>query len=368
MAITQFTGPRRPAKKPEEDWATPVISALGTVGGAALGGPVGAAVGGILGQAAGRATAPEGSRVTPAGRGIMALSSALGGEWKQAGAAASELAGGVSSDGLQKLLMERAGAMPEGIVAPTGMSRDQHWANWVSADPFIQVRAEQRAWEEDPENAFQELGEWMKERDFDPSSQTQIYEQLPSYAAAKQLHLSRSPYGKLEQTGYQRPPSEYLDPESAWSDRGPLFRDPDVVEFEGRVGAEPRPAREPRPIPSPAGAPALPRPTEAVARMPQVGLETTGAAQRPRPPVPGMDLPSAIYGGAPPPGPPGLPGVPLGLQEGPLGAVGSAAPGVQEVLQAVGWNQGAGERLGSLQRGRERLRQDIPIPFWMRGY
>ena len=352
MGATQIVGPRATKeKKQEEDNITPAMKALTTITGAVIGGVAGgpagavegAQYGSLAGGIAGGLAAKPGSRPSAAGRSFMDLLD-LG-----LGAAAKGMerqpAIDMDQDSLQKLLMAQAGDMPADLLAPEGMGRDQHWANMVSADPFLKVRAEQRAWDEDPENKFAELEEWMTERDFDPTSAVSRYEQMPSYAAARQLHHSKSPYGRLEQTGYTRPSEDYLSPDSIWSYRAPAAQPPRAptptpeVPSPGLGDARLRSRREPEPM--------------APLRMPQKEAERFGSG--------GLDLQRDVYSQQmQPQGPQVFPGnIPMDLQGGALGPQALDAPtqaykppGANAMLDAIGMSP---EDLESWRRGRGRL-------------
>jgi len=257
---------------------------------------------------------------------------------------------------LQKMLMGQAGPMPDDLLAPEGMSRDQHWANMVSADPFIKVREEQRAWDEDPENKFASLEEWMTERDFDPTSAVSRYEQMPSYAAAKMLHHSKSPFGRLEQSGYSRPPEDYISPESIWSHRAPA--------------TQPPAARPPAPeVPSPGlGDERLLHKRHDFPPLSDPIAPRRELAKYNRSPG-GVDLQSEVYRPKERPelAPPG--DIPMNLQSGPLGpqalqregapTQAQRPPGADAMLESIGMTE---EQLDMFRRGRRRLGMPFGIP------
>jgi hypothetical protein len=353
-------GPRQ-KEKPKEDMVTPATKALSAIAGGTIGfvagGPAGAVkgaqAGSMIGELGGALAAEPGSEPSAGSKSFMdlldfGLGAASRGMEPQP---AMQMPQGT----LQKMLMGQAGPMPDDLLAPEGMSRDQHWANMVSADPFIKVREEQRAWEEDPENKFASLEEWMTERDFDPSSATARYEQMPSYAAAKMLHHSKSPFGRLEQSGYSRPPEDYISPESIWSHRAPAEQPPPVrppvpeVPSPGLGEARLRSRRDPEPM-APLG-------------MPQRGVQPFARAPSP------LDLQSEVYRPKERPelAPPG--DIPMNLQSGVLGpqalrrddaaTQAQRPPGADAMLESIGMTE---DQLEMFRRGRQRLGMSFGIP------
>jgi hypothetical protein len=243
--------------EPEEDWWTPFLSTLGAVGGAALGfipglSPVAATilsgVGGAVGQAggtaAGRTIAGEDTQVSPFGQVVSGLGSVAGGAVTTgAGMYAKQLADATKSAGnaaaggmLKEMMMEQAGAVPESLRVPEGYAgtREQHWENIVEAQPWLKVQAENDAWLR--ENPFPGFDDWMGQRDFDTTSELVRAEQLPQYAAAKQIYASKSPYGKLKEMGYGKAPTPYMEGREGFTRPVPLVERAQVPYEQTSIG------------------------------------------------------------------------------------------------------------------------------------